>query len=77
MTSLAVKGNTIAVGDAISSVSILEVVQGSLRTVARDYGPVWPMAIETTRDGGVIVGNVRTLAILLAYRPTLITTIDR
>ncbi|KIP10587.1 hypothetical protein PHLGIDRAFT_125454 [Phlebiopsis gigantea 11061_1 CR5-6] len=57
VASLVAKGNKLIAGDAISSVSILEVAQGSLRTVARDYGPVWPVAIEATRDGGVIVSN--------------------
>lgn len=58
VTSLVAKGNTLIVGDAISSVSMLEVVDHNLRTVARDYGPVWPTAVESTRDGGVIGANV-------------------
>ncbi|EKM59045.1 uncharacterized protein PHACADRAFT_181065 [Phanerochaete carnosa HHB-10118-sp] len=58
VTSLVARGGRLIAGDAISSVSVLEVLRGShLRTIARDYGPVWPVAVEATKDGGVIGAN--------------------
>ncbi|GJE83978.1 DNA damage-binding protein 1 [Phanerochaete sordida] len=57
VTSLVAKGDRLICGDAISSVSVLEVLNNNLKTVARDYGPVWPVALEATKDGGVIGAN--------------------
>ncbi|KAH8104484.1 mono-functional DNA-alkylating methyl methanesulfonate N-term-domain-containing protein [Cristinia sonorae] len=54
VTSLVARDNTIIAGDAISSVSMLEVVNSHLRTVARDFGPLWPVAVELTPGRGVI-----------------------
>ena len=62
VTSLVAKGNRLIVGDAISSVSVLEVQENNLKTVARDYGPVWPIAVEGTKYGGVIGANVGVIA---------------
>lgn len=59
LTSLAVKGNTIAVGDAISSVALLEIdPPNRLKTIARDYSPLWPVTLDTTKEGGLIGANV-------------------
>ncbi|OSD07132.1 hypothetical protein PYCCODRAFT_1449240 [Trametes coccinea BRFM310] len=46
-------GQYLLVGDAISSVSVLRVVNDAtkLESVARDYGPLWPVAIESTGNG--------------------------
>lgn len=66
VTSLVSQGNRLVVGDAISSVSVLEVQGNNLKTVARDYGPVWPVAIATTKDGVMGAntdGNLFTFAL--------------
>lgn len=57
-TSLVSGGNTLMVGDAISSVSFLKLVQGRLETVARDYGSLWPACLEALDDKSVIGVNV-------------------
>lgn len=59
VTSLVVNKDRIIIGDAVSSVSVLKVEGQELKTVARDYAPLWPLAIEATRDEGVIGSNVR------------------
>ncbi|KAI1790140.1 mono-functional DNA-alkylating methyl methanesulfonate N-term-domain-containing protein [Ganoderma leucocontextum] len=53
VTNLVVDGEHILVGDAISSVSVLKWNDelGRLESVARDYGPLWPTAIEGTGNG--------------------------
>lgn len=61
MTSLAVRGDLVIIGDAISSVSVLRVASNDLETVARHYGPLWPVAVEGARNNGVIGANVRGL----------------
>ncbi|KZT11975.1 uncharacterized protein LAESUDRAFT_746751 [Laetiporus sulphureus 93-53] len=55
--SLAAKGNKLIVGDAISSVSVLTVIDSQINTVARDYAPLWPVAVEAMGDNGVIGAN--------------------
>ena len=51
VTNLVIDGEHILVGDAISSVSVLRWNDelGRLESVARDYGPLWPTAIEGAR----------------------------
>lgn len=63
MTSLAVQGENIIAGDAISSVSVLKVSGTDLQTVARHYGPLWPVTVESVRNSGVIGANVSQLPI--------------
>lgn len=58
MTSLAARGDNLIAGDAISSVSIVKVKENNLELVARNYGPLWPIAVEGGRDQGVIGANV-------------------
>ncbi|OBZ68977.1 DNA damage-binding protein 1 [Grifola frondosa] len=58
VTTLVADGDTLVVGDAISSVSILKVEAGPrLQAVARDYGPLWPVAVGSLGHGGVIGAN--------------------
>lgn len=59
VTSLVSGGNTLMVGDAISSVSLLKLADGRLETVARDYGPLWPVCLEALDDKSFIGLNVR------------------
>ena len=59
VTSLVAHGHRITIGDIIVSVSILEVVGTKIISIARDYGPLWPIAVEALPGhGGVIGGNV-------------------
>lgn len=66
VTNLVIDGEHILVGDAISSVSVLRWNDelGRLESVARDYGPLWPTAIEGTGNG-IIGANVRDYEIFL------------
>ncbi|THH20561.1 hypothetical protein EW146_g835 [Bondarzewia mesenterica] len=59
ITSLASRGSHLIVGDAISSVSVLMLAPRgeSLTTVARDYGPLWPVSVEAWGERGVIGAN--------------------
>lgn len=59
VTSLVSRGNNLVLGDAISSVSLLKVVDGQLKTVARDYGPLWPVCVEALDETNIIGANVR------------------
>ncbi|CAL1713378.1 unnamed protein product [Somion occarium] len=55
--SLVAHDDIITIGDAISSVSVLQVSGKEIKSVARDYGPLWPVAVEALPDKGVIGGN--------------------
>lgn len=61
VTSLVSIGDHLFVGDNISSVSVLKVVDSKLQTVARDYGPLWPIAIEALNENTVIGATVSDL----------------
>lgn len=60
VTSLhAVPGTSeLIVGDAISSVTILKKNFNRLETVARDYSPLWPVAVEAMDEDTVTGANV-------------------
>ena len=60
LTNLAVDGDNVIVGDAIASVSILRVVENDFQTIARHYGPMWPIAVQGMQNG-VLGANVRLL----------------
>ncbi|KZT73848.1 hypothetical protein DAEQUDRAFT_357103 [Daedalea quercina L-15889] len=58
VTSLVCNDRTLIVGDAISSVSMLRLdADGKLQSIARDYAPLWPVAVEAIGKGGVIGAN--------------------
>lgn len=65
VTSLAVRGTRIFDGDAVHSVSALDLTRASgqakLKTVARNYGPLWPTALGAWDSDTVIGSNVRCL----------------
>ena len=58
VTSLGAVGDHVFAGDQISSVSLLKVLDEKLQTVARDYGPRWPVSIEAIDEKNVIGANV-------------------
>ncbi|KAJ3557088.1 hypothetical protein NM688_g1656 [Phlebia brevispora] len=57
VTSLAVRGDNVIVGDAISSVSVVKVEGIEIKTVARHYGPMWPVAVGSVKNNGIIGAN--------------------
>ncbi|KAF7790799.1 hypothetical protein EIP86_001756 [Pleurotus ostreatoroseus] len=57
VTSLAARDDKIIAGDAISSVSIVRIKGNDLETIARNYGPLWPVAVEAGRNKSVIGAN--------------------
>ncbi len=58
MTSLGSTGDHVFAGDQISSVSLLQVGDNRFQTVARDYGPRWPVSVEAIDEKNVIGANV-------------------
>ncbi|KZT28894.1 hypothetical protein NEOLEDRAFT_1239376 [Neolentinus lepideus HHB14362 ss-1] len=50
--------NGLVISDAISSVSILDVKDSKLQRRAKDYSPLWPVAIQAMDDKSVIAANV-------------------
>jgi DNA damage-binding protein 1 len=53
--------NKLIIGDAISSISVLTLEGSVLRTLARDYGALWPISLGMLDDNTVIGANVRIL----------------
>ncbi|RPD77741.1 hypothetical protein L226DRAFT_544225 [Lentinus tigrinus ALCF2SS1-7] len=53
VTNLVFDGQYLLVGDAISSVAVLvwNEERGRLEAAGRDYGPLWPVSIESTGNG--------------------------
>ena len=56
--SLTSLGDNLVLGDALSSVTVLDVVESKLRIVARDYGPLWPVCVHMVDKKGIIGANV-------------------
>ncbi|KAF9013379.1 CPSF A subunit region-domain-containing protein [Cyathus striatus] len=54
---LAVYEDYIVAADQISSISLLMVKDSVLKSVARDYGPLWPVSVEALSNDHVIGGN--------------------
>jgi len=78
VTSLVSRGNTLMVGDAISSVSLLKLANTQLETVARDYGSLWPVCLEALDDRSVIgVNSDLNLFSFTLQETELQTTLER
>ena len=58
MTSLGSFEDRVVAGDQISSVSLLKVTDSSLISEARDYGPLYPLAVEALDSDNIITSNV-------------------
>ena len=58
VTSLGSFGNHVVVGDQISSVSLLEITGEDISLKARDYGPLYPVAVEALGNKSIICSNV-------------------
>ena len=59
VTSIAVCGDKLITGDAVSSIAVLQLQENKFKTLARDYGPLWPLCIAATDDSAIIGSNVR------------------
>ncbi|KAF8630852.1 hypothetical protein AX17_005211 [Amanita inopinata Kibby_2008] len=57
VANLATFGNYILVGDQISSISLVKVIDNTLKSVARDYGPLWPISIDASSETDIIAAN--------------------
>ncbi|TFK40691.1 CPSF A subunit region-domain-containing protein [Crucibulum laeve] len=57
VTSLASHGDHVVAGDQISSVSLLKVEESRIKSVARDYGPLWPVCVEVSDAEHIITAN--------------------
>ena len=58
VTNLSVRDELIITGDAISSLALLKLDGDQLRTLARDYGPLWPLSLEFFDDRSIVGANV-------------------
>ncbi|KIL67911.1 hypothetical protein M378DRAFT_185481 [Amanita muscaria Koide BX008] len=54
---LAAFDNYLVVGDQISSISLVKVIDDQLKSVARDYGPLSPVCVEGSSETNIIVAN--------------------
>ncbi|KAH7910836.1 CPSF A subunit region-domain-containing protein [Hygrophoropsis aurantiaca] len=78
VTSLVSRGDKLFVGDAISSVSLLKMSDNQLRSIARDYGPLWPVSIEMFSDKNMIGANSDYNLFTFSLQTTqLQTTLER
>ena len=64
VTSLVARGSRLFAGDAICSVSVIDLVQteeaeSRLVSLARDFSPLWPVTIESLDQDTIIGANVR------------------
>lgn len=59
VTSLAVCDDIIITGDAISSLAVLKFSgNNKLETLARDYGPLWPLSLGFFDENTIVGANV-------------------
>ena len=58
VTQLAVYNDRLIVGDSMHSVSLISVsADGVMKTIARDFIPLWPMAVEAVDESSIIGAN--------------------
>ncbi|KAL4251847.1 DNA damage-binding protein 1 [Abortiporus biennis] len=77
VTSLVTNGDSVTIGDAVSSISVLKVDGKKIKTVARDYGPLWPVSIGAA-DNGVVGCNIDCNIFAFTYDPTQVKpTLER
>jgi DNA damage-binding protein 1 len=78
LTSLVSHGTTLVAGDAISSVCLLKLEDLTLKCVARDYGPLWPVCVEALSDESIIGANTdHNLFSFELQRSEIQTILDR
>lgn len=65
ITSIVVRDEYVIAGDAVASLALLRITDGSLVTVARDYTPLWPLCFDVVDEKLILGANVRLLYRLL------------
>ena len=60
--------NYLVVGDRINSISLVKVVNEQLTSVARDYGPLWPVSVDASSETDIITANVSTFGLSFVFR---------
>lgn len=68
VTSLGSFEEIIVAGDQISSVSLLKLSDDKLVSIARDYGPLYPISVEALNSTTIIASNVSIFDELLFWR---------
>jgi DNA damage-binding protein 1 len=63
ITTLVARDDQLLVGDALTSVSLLELRGSQIEPIAKDYGSLWPTCAELLDHNTIIGGNVRTVFI--------------
>jgi DNA damage-binding protein 1 len=63
----------VVIGDIASSVSLVDVGDGKIESVARDYAPLFPFALEALSEDSFIGANV-SVGILQQKTASLQTT---
>ena len=58
VTSLAIDGDRLITGDAVSSIALIGLQNDKFKTIARDYGPLWPLCLTFSEGRAVIGANV-------------------
>ena len=63
VTSLGSRGSRLFVGDAICSVSVIDLIESEggemrLESIAKDFSPLWPVSIESLDEDTIIGANV-------------------
>lgn len=60
VSNIVTRGDRIYIGDAISSLSVIQWDSSgqTLRNIARDYAPLWPVAIQTFDSDNIVGCNV-------------------
>lgn len=58
VTNVATFGDYIVIGDTVASLAVLQFVNDAVRTVTRDYFPLWPLCIDVVNDQTIIGANV-------------------
>ncbi|OSX59780.1 hypothetical protein POSPLADRAFT_1048255 [Postia placenta MAD-698-R-SB12] len=77
VTSLVAQDDVVIVGDAICSISMLRIGEGRPSTIARDYSPLWPVAIEAIGKDAVIGANSDCNLFSFALQRDPRPTVDR
>ncbi len=68
VTSLVSFDNQLILGDHISSISLVLVEGEKLKSMAKDYAPLWPVSVEASTKDTIIGSNVRLSVIALRSR---------
>ncbi|TDL17702.1 hypothetical protein BD410DRAFT_901246 [Rickenella mellea] len=57
VTSIVTQDDLLIIGDAISSVAVLQLKDSQLQTVAKDYSPLWPVCLGVFGENTIVGAN--------------------